>query len=101
MTFPGTRERAKGTFRVRDGGHASTQAPGAMEREDEFYSFKSINPAMHVLVDIDGDELRRGDATANHPMSWYHDFDGGASWYRHLGHTEATFAEPLFLGGTC
>ena len=30
-------------------------------------------------------------------MSWYHDFDGGRAWYTNMGHTEATFAEPLFL----
>src|SRR5258708_26335882 len=30
-------------------------------------------------------------------MSWYHDFDGGGAFYTNMGHTEATFSEPLFL----
>ena len=30
-------------------------------------------------------------------MSWYHEFDGGRAWYTNMGHTEATFSEPLFL----
>ena len=30
-------------------------------------------------------------------MSWYHEFDGGRAWYTNMGHTEATYAEPLFL----
>ena len=30
-------------------------------------------------------------------MSWYHDFDGGRAWYTNMGHTEATYTEPLFL----
>src|SRR3712207_9129325 len=34
---------------------------------------------------------------SNHPMSWYHEFDGGRAWYTNMGHTEATYAEPLFL----
>ncbi|MBK9977333.1 MAG: ThuA domain-containing protein [Gemmatimonadetes bacterium] len=95
---PGNPNVRKGTFRVRDGGHASTQGlPARWEREDEFYSFKSINPAIHVLVDIDETSYEGGTNGANHPMSWYHDFDGGRAWYTNMGHTEATFAEPLFL----
>jgi type 1 glutamine amidotransferase len=34
---------------------------------------------------------------SDHPISWYHDFDGGRSWYTGMGHTEASFHEPLFL----
>src|SRR5207237_5488613 len=30
-------------------------------------------------------------------MSWYHAFDGGRAFYTTMGHTEATFSEPLFL----
>jgi type 1 glutamine amidotransferase len=30
-------------------------------------------------------------------MSWYHDFDGGRAWYTNMGHTEASFTEPLVL----
>ncbi|MEO8577891.1 MAG: PQQ-dependent sugar dehydrogenase, partial [Gemmatimonadales bacterium] len=33
----------------------------------------------------------------HHPMSWYHDFDGGRAFYTNMGHTDATFSEPLFL----
>ncbi len=34
---------------------------------------------------------------ANHPMAWYHDFDGGRSWYTELGHTEESFTDPAYL----
>lgn len=95
---PGNPNVRKGTFRVLDGGHISTQGlPARWEREDEFYSFKSINPSLHVLVDIDETSYEGGTNGANHPMSWYHDFDGGRAWYTNMGHTEGTFAEPLFL----
>ena len=30
-------------------------------------------------------------------MSWYHAYDGGRAFYTNMGHTEATFSEPLFL----
>ena len=36
-------------------------------------------------------------------MAWYHQFDGGRAFYTAVGHTDASFAEPLvrrhLLGG--
>ena len=88
----------KGTFRVLDKSHVSTQGfPDRWEREDEFYNFKSIDPTIHVLVDIDEKSYEGGTNGDHHPMSWYHDFDGGRAWYTNMGHTEATYSEPLFL----
>ncbi|HJQ11630.1 MAG TPA: ThuA domain-containing protein [Gemmatimonadaceae bacterium] len=88
----------KGTFRVIDKNHVSTQGlPDRWDREDEFYNFKSIDPSIHVLVDIDERSYEGGTNGDRHPMSWYHDFDGGRAWYTNMGHTEATYTEPLFL----
>ncbi len=33
-----------------------------------------------------------------HPIAWCQDYDGGRSWYTGMGHTEASFTDPLFLG---
>jgi type 1 glutamine amidotransferase len=30
-------------------------------------------------------------------MAWYHDFEGGRSFYTGLGHTEESYTDPLFL----
>jgi cytochrome c len=88
----------KGTFRVLDKSHPSTEGlPDRWDREDEFYNFKSIDPTIHVLVDIDEKSYEGGTNGDHHTMSWYHDFDGGRAWYTNMGHTEATFSEPLFL----
>jgi cytochrome c len=95
---PGNPNVRKGTFRVLDKSHFSTQGlPERWEREDEFYNFRSIDPSIHVLVDIDERSYEGGTNGDRHPMSWYHDFDGGRAWYTNMGHTEATFSEPLFL----
>ncbi len=32
-----------------------------------------------------------------HPVSWYHDYDGGRAWYTNLGHVPAVFSEKAFL----
>ena len=88
----------KGTYRVLDKSHPSTERlPDRWDRKDEFYNFKSIDPTIHVLVDIDEKSYEGGTNGDHHPMSWYHDFDGGRAFYTNMGHTEATFAEPLFL----
>jgi len=71
--------------------------PDTFERRDEFYSFKQINPTIHVLVKIDEKYYQGGKNGNDHPMSWYHDFDGGRSFYTNMGHTDETFSEPLFL----
>lgn len=87
-----------GVFRVRDGGHPSTEGlPERWERVDEFYNFRSMNPDVHVLVDIDESSYEGGTHGDDHPMTWYHDYDGGRVWYTAMGHTEESYSEPLFL----
>jgi type 1 glutamine amidotransferase len=50
-----------------------------------------------VLIEIDETSYEGGTNGAHHPMSWYHDFDGGRAWYTNMGHTEGTYTEPLYL----
>ena len=33
---------------------------------------------------------------ADHPVAWFHEFEGGRSWYTAGGHTAESFREPLF-----
>jgi cytochrome c len=88
----------KGTFVVADKTNPATSfLPERWEREDEFYSFKNISPALHVLLTIDEKTYKGGTNGDNHPMAWYQEFEGGRSFYTAGGHTDATFSEPLFL----
>src|SRR4030095_14075819 len=40
---------------------------------------------------------------ADHPIAWWHAYQGGRAWYTAGGHTAASYADPLFrrhlLGG--
>jgi cytochrome c len=95
---PGNPNVRKGSYRVLDTTHVSTRGlPLTFDREDEFYNFKSIDPTIHVLIEIDEKSYEGGTNGDHHPMSWYHDFAGGRAWYTNMGHTEATYTEPLFL----
>ena len=81
-----------------DVNHISTEMlPEIWEREDEWYNYKDIKPTINVLLNLDESTYEGGTNGDNHPIAWYHDFDGGRSWYTGLGHTPETFSDPLFL----
>lgn len=87
-----------GTFYTVDKSHpASDSLPDRFERTDEFYSYKNINPDIKVLVKIDEKTYTGGTNGDNHPMAWYHNYDGGRAFYTAMGHTKETYDEPLFL----
>jgi len=96
-SHPSTLQQASIT--VEDAQHVSTSAlPHTWERTDEWYNFRS-NPRsqVHVLLTLKEATYQGGTMGHDHPISWYHDFDGGRSWYTGMGHTETSFQEPLFL----
>ena len=78
--------------------HLSTiMLPDTWERFDEWYNFKNINPATHTLLRIDESSYTGGKNGEQHAMAWYHEYDGGRAFYTALGHTDASYTEPLFL----
>jgi len=76
---------------------ATKHLPEKWIRKDEWYNFKDINPDTHVLIKIDESSYEGGKNGDNHPMCWYHDFDGGRAFYTEMGHTKESYADPLYL----
>jgi type 1 glutamine amidotransferase len=87
---------------VADPRDASTAGlPAVWTRTDEWYNFASDpRPSVHVLMTLDERTYDPGEGAmgADHPISWWHAYDGGRAWYTAMGHTDSTYAEPLFLG---
>lgn len=84
---------------VVDTSHPSTSMlPARWTRTDEWYNFRT-NPRsdVHVLLTLDETTYRGGKMGVDHPIAWYHAFDGGRAWYTALGHTPESYREPLFL----
>lgn len=85
--------------------HAENKSHGSMDSipekfswTDEFYSFKSIQwDLINVLLKIDESTYEGGTNGDNHPMSWFHDYDGGRAFYTAMGHTKESYAEPIFI----
>ena len=58
---------------------------------DEFHRFAS-NPRDHVnvLISVDEDSYRgKQKMGGDHPLVWYHHYDGGRAFFVSLGHTKA------------
>ena len=95
----------RATVHIADPDHPSMKGlPLLWERTDEWYNFRS-NPrgAVQVLATLDEATYSGGAMGADHPIAWCHEMEGGRSWYTAMGHTQESYAEPLFrlhlLGG--
>jgi uncharacterized protein len=74
---------------------------------DEWYEFspETINNLNYILaVDettynpkVQWGEKKGQGMGAFHPIAWYHEYDGGRSFYTALGHMPADYTDPAFL----
>ncbi len=97
-------EVQEATLIVADKNHPATAHLGdSWTHTDEWYNFKDLNPQINVLLRLDESTYSGGENGGEHPIAWYHQFDGGRSFYTGLGHTEEAYDDPVFqqhlLGG--
>ncbi|MCB0669057.1 MAG: ThuA domain-containing protein [Saprospiraceae bacterium] len=89
--------RDAGIIRL-DSTHISCQhLPKVWPRKDEWYNYRNIQPDLNVLLNLDETTYQGGTNGDDHPIAWYHEFDGGRSFYTGGGHTVESFSEPDFL----
>ncbi|WP_053226959.1 ThuA domain-containing protein [Solirubrobacter soli] len=91
---------------------ANAGIPARWTRTDEWYNYKKYDnssgddysprntPGVHVLLKMDESTYAENDGSDgtddDHPISWCQRYDGGRSWYTGMGHTQATYSDPLF-----
>ena len=74
---------------------------------EEWYEFDpALSTNLHYLLSVDektyqpaadwGTKQGKG-MGAFHPISWYHDYDGGRAFYTALGHLPATYGDAAFM----
>jgi hypothetical protein len=74
---------------------------------DEWYQFGPENVSdLHYILGVDessynakvswGTKKSEGMGEL-HPVSWYHNYDGGRAFYTALGHIPSIFSDPAFL----
>ena len=85
-------------FNIVDESNISTaHLPKVWKRFDELYNFKWIGTDLHILITIDESTYNGGGNGDDHPMAWYHAFDGGRGFYTALGHDNKSWEDPLYL----
>lgn len=65
-------------------------------RTDELYNYKKISKDIKVLYTLDESSYEGGENGDYHPIAWYHEFEGGRSFYTGMGHTPESYADSLF-----
>ena len=94
-TFPNVQP---GVLHIVDNNFIATKGlPAEWKRTDEFYSYKKLSKETKVVMTIDEKTYHGGKNGDNHPMAWYHDYDGGRAFYTELGHTVESYTEPEYL----
>ncbi|MFT6336869.1 MAG: cytochrome c [Saprospiraceae bacterium] len=85
-------------FVIQDSSFAATSfLPVEWIRTDELYNLKMLNSDVNVLLTVDESTYEGGENGDNHPMAWYHEYDGGRSFYTALGHTQESYKEDFFM----
>lgn len=85
---------------VVDKNHPSTAAlPKQWRHRDEWYNFRpeSLNKDVNQLIILNENSYKGGKNGKDHPIAWYHEYDGGRAWYTGLGHTAESYKEAEFL----
>src|SRR4051812_11441324 len=78
QSHPNNPNVRKAIVQVVDTTHVSTKGlPLQWERSDEWYNYRNIYSALKVVAKLDEESYEGGENGDNHPIAWYHDFDGG------------------------
>ena len=87
------------TVNIEDRQSPSTAGlPEHWVRTDEWYNFiSSPRGQARVLASLDETTYQGGTMGKDHPIAWCKQVGKGRIWYTALGHTEASYTEPLFL----
>ena len=80
---------------------AADALPQEWIRLDAWCSYEQDpRPNVNVLLNLKSSEDSHGSdapSESEQPISWWHDFRGGRSFYTGLGHRPKTYCEPLYL----
>lgn len=77
--------------------NATKSLPKRWSHKDEWYNFRDIQSDLHILLEADETTYTGGTNGPNHPLAWFHAYDGGRSFYTALGHFSETYTDPLYL----
>ncbi len=91
-------KQQQATINVVNSEHLSTSFLGLeWSKFDEWYNYKNINTDINVLMKLDEKSYEGGKNGENHPIAWYHKYEGGRVFYTGRGHTKESYQDEKFL----
>ena len=85
-------------YKRQDKEHVSTKhLDDIWEIEDEWYNFKDFKPYIKELLNLEEDSYKGGKNGKYHPITWYHEYEGGRSFYTGLGHRPEVYHDERFM----
>lgn len=76
---------------------ATAHMPEAFQITDEWYNFTApVEKHVNVLLSLDENSYQGGEMNGDHPIAWYHHYDGGRAFYTGLGHTKAIYENEMY-----
>jgi type 1 glutamine amidotransferase len=85
------------TLVVKEKHPATAHLGSSWIHKDEWYNYKSVSPAIKVLLELDEKSYEGGKMGSSHPIAWYQEFDGGRLFYTGLGHTSEAYQDEKFI----
>ncbi|WP_331346742.1 ThuA domain-containing protein [Cellvibrio sp. UBA7661] len=86
------------TVNFTDKKHPSTEKmPDAFSMADEWYNYRDMYEFINVVAKVDESTYVGGEHDHDHPISWYHEYDGGRAFYTGMGHSAEVYSNPDFL----
>ena len=80
-----------------ENGRFSKHLSPVWQVEDEWYNFNYTNANINVVLELDERSYYGGENGDYHPITWYHAFDGGRSFYTGLGHLKEVYSNKMFI----
>ena len=80
-----------------ENGRFSKHLNPVWEVEDEWYNFNYTNADINVVLELDEKSYYGGENGDYHPITWYHSYDGGRSFYTGLGHLKEVYSNKMFI----
>ena len=80
-----------------ENGRFSKHLEPVWEIEDEWYNYNYTNDSINVILELDEKSYFGGENGDYHPITWYHNYDGGRSFYTGLGHLKEVYSNKMFI----
>ena len=71
--------------------------PDVIEAPYRPFLMNEQDKGINVILELDEESYYGGENGDYHPITWYHNYDGGRSFYTGLGHLKEVYSNKMFI----